>query len=326
MRNRLSSTAVAFLALAFPMAVLADVSNTVTLSSGQHFSFDTGTAGTSGGDIAFTGTSITFVGNAAGYSFGIDAGSATYSELTSASLQFFTYSATPITGSSFLGAGAVFLVHTNGGNFVKVLINTVSSTSLAILYDAYGVTGTGNTPTITAVLDAGSYTANIAEGSVFVVKGSAMSAAGLTETSFTLPTLFGGVSITFTPASGGTGTLAYIVYLDNQSGVNQLAAILPSSVPAGNYNVTVTYNSAASAPFAVTVVKQKPSLITADSTGNGMVVVQNYVSASETDVNRFTTGTVDGFAISPAHPGQTEIAYSVGMGPDPGSDNQPSPG
>ena len=37
---------------------------------------------------------------------------------------------------------------------------------------------------------------------------------------------------------GGTATNAYLVYLYNQSGVNQLAAILPSTLAAGNYNVS----------------------------------------------------------------------------------------
>src|ERR1035438_2200544 len=91
MKKIMYGPSLAVLALAFPIAALADVSNTVTISSGQHYSFDTGTAGTSGGDIIFTGTSITFVGSAAGYSFGTSAGSATYGALTSSTLSFFTY-------------------------------------------------------------------------------------------------------------------------------------------------------------------------------------------------------------------------------------------
>jgi uncharacterized protein (TIGR03437 family) len=183
------------------------------------------------------------------------------------------------------------------------------------------------TPTITAVLDAGSYTANIAEGSIFVVKGTNLSASGLSEFSFPLPTSSGGVQIAFTPASGGTATNAYLVYLYNQSGVNQLAAILPSTLAAGNYNVTVTNNNGAvSAPFVVTVVQRKPGLITQDSSGTGLVVDQNYISASELDVDRFTTGTVGGVTISPAKPGQALVAWATGLGPVTGGDNIASAG
>src|SRR5262249_23162110 len=47
-------------------------------------------------------------------------------------------------------------------------------------------------PSITDVLDAGGYTANIAQGSIFVVKGSNLSASGFTQFSFPLPTSSGG--------------------------------------------------------------------------------------------------------------------------------------
>jgi len=310
------------------MAALADVSNTLTLTSGQHYNFDTGTTSTSGGDINFTGTSITFVGSAQGSTELGASGSAGYSTLTSQILQFLTYSTAAISGSSLV-KDEVIGVKTNGGHYAAVLITAVSSSSLSITYTAFGVTGTSNVPTISAVQDAGSYTANIAQGSTFVIKGTGLSASGLTYASFPLPTTFGNVSIFFTPQAGGNVTPAYIVYLYNESGVNQLAAILPSTVATGSYNVTVINNGATSSPFPVQVVKQKPGLITADSSGYGLVVAQNFISTSEYDVNRYTTGSLGGFTISPAHPGETEIAYSVGMGSDQGSgvaDNMASPG
>jgi uncharacterized protein (TIGR03437 family) len=332
MQNRLSSTFLAVMILACPMAALADVSNTVTLSSGQHYSFDTGTASSSGGDIAFSGTSITFVGSAGGFSLGVSGPSASlvYGEFTTAaSLQFFMYSATPISGAS-LAATEIFAVQTNGGHYAIVLISTVSGSSLSIQYTAFGVTGNSNVPTITAVLDAGSYTANIAQGSIFVVKGNGLSAAGPTvEPPFPLPTSSNGVSISFTPANGGTAIAAFIIYLYNTGGVNQLAAVLPSSTPTGNYNVTVTNTGSTSSPFTVQVVKQKPGLLSVDESGNGLAVVQNYISQTELDLDRYTTGTIGSFTTSPSHPLQTLIAYSVGMGSDVNSgvpDNMASPG
>jgi uncharacterized protein (TIGR03437 family) len=331
MRNRFSRTPIAVLALVFPLAALADFSNTQTISSGQYLNLATGAAGSSstGADFLFSGTSITPQGSAGFFSFGPSGSGASsvYGEFTGTTLPFLgTYTSTPITGSNLV-AGEIFAVKTNTGYYAKVWITAVSSSSLSLQYDTYGAPAGGNTPSISAVLDAGSYTPNIAQGSIFVVKGSNLSASGFTSTGFPLPTTFGNVSISFAPISGGTPSPAYIIYLYNQNGVNQLAALLPSATPTGTYNVTVMNGGASSSAFAVTVVKQKPGLITQDSTGNGLVVDQNYVSASEVDINRFTNGSINGITISPAHPGQTMIAWLTGMGPVPGvADNVASAG
>ena len=181
-------------------------------------------------------------------------------------------------------------------------------------------------PTITAVQDAGSYTNRIAQGSIFVVKGANLSASGYTAMSFPLPTTSGNVKITFTPTGSTTGTDAYLVYLFNQNNVNQLAAVLPSTVAPGSYNVTVTYNGTASAGFATQVVQRKVGLITADGSGSGLAVVQNFISATQLDIDRFTTFAASGFTFSPSRPGQTLIAWAVGMGPVTSGDNTASPG
>lgn len=236
--------------------------------------------------------------------------------------------------ASYAGATGSFPSITGSGSLGSSGTISLSFTGAGSITVGGGGTTTP-TPTITDVLDAGSYTASIAQGSIFVVKGTNLSASGLVQFGFPLPSactsaLCSGASsgqITFTPAAGGAAVQAYLVYLYNQSGVNQLAAILPSTIATGNYNVTVTNNTGAvSAPFAVTVVARKIGLITQDGSGSGLVVVQNYVSASELDVNRFTSGSVSGVTISPAHPGQTLIAWATGMGGVSGGDNTASPG
>ena len=126
------------------------------------------------------------------------------------------------------------------------------------------------TPNVTDVLDAASNTADIAQGSIFIIKGSNLSASGYAAMSFPLPTSSGGVSIKFAPSgtgASGQGTSAYLVYLYNLNGVNQLAAVLPSSVTPGTYDVTVTYNNVTGTLPGVRVVQRKPELITGDSTG-----------------------------------------------------------
>ncbi len=45
--------------LAFPIAAVADVNGNATISVGGNFSLDQGTNVATGGDISFTGTSIT---------------------------------------------------------------------------------------------------------------------------------------------------------------------------------------------------------------------------------------------------------------------------
>ena len=193
---------IAVLAMALPMAALADVTNTQTISSGQHVSLDAGTILSSGGDLAFTGTSITPQGTAEFNSYGTG-GAVLYGTLVQATLEFAaSYNVTPISGGSLV-AGEVFAVFTNGANYAKVWIMAVSSTSLTIEYYTYEAATGGNTPTITAVQDAGGYTANVAEGSIFVVKGANLSGSGYFATTYPLPPTFMNTSIMFTPLTGG---------------------------------------------------------------------------------------------------------------------------
>lgn len=185
-----------------------------------------------------------------------------------------------------------------------------------------GGTVTAPPPAITAVADDASYTANVAQGSLFVVKGTNLSASGYTPApALPYPTSLGTTQVTFTPVSGGTGTQAYLFYTYNESGVNQLGGILPSTLATGTYNVTVTYNNATSAAFQTQVVKSKPGVFTQDTTGTGLAAVQNAVSATEIDLNRLTTGSISGITISPAKPGQTLIAWVTGLGAVSYADN-----
>src|ERR1051325_11578421 len=180
-----------------------------------------------------------------------------------------TFSQLPGTASS--SSVAAITLHLSGAG-------TINSTGAVIPPPA------DKAPEIADVLDAASYTRNIAQGSIFVVKGSNLSADGFNQFGFPLPTGAGGVKITFTPAAGGAGTDARLIYLYNQDGVNQLAAILPSTLPAGNYNVTVTNGAVVSGSVAATVVQRKAGIFSQDTTGAGLAVVQNFISATRLDV------------------------------------------
>ena len=90
----------------------------------------------------------------------------------------------------------------------------------------------------------------------------------------------------------------------------------------------MTNNGSTSAPFAVQVAKSKPGLFTQDATGSGLAIVQNYISATELDID------VSGHrrCVGRHHlarqrtPGQALIAWGTGLGPVPGGDNVGSAG
>lgn len=320
MTHRAYRASAVILVVAFPALALADASGSVTIPANMNFSFDNGTVTSSGGDIRFTGPEIAFAGTATGVSLGA-LGAVIYSE--TGPLSSNAWSSTPIIS---LAPGEIFFVRTNRGNVAKVLLISVSGAALQLQWYTYGSSASGSTPlpTISEVAQAGWYSAGgVTQGSMFVVKGSNLSASGFVQTSFPLPPSSGGVSVAFTQ-NGAPPVPAYLVYLYNQGGVNQLAAVAPSTLAPGLYELIVSNNG----PVAVTtltVVAAQPELFTQDSTGEGLASVQNYVSSSELDVNRFTTGVVNGSYISPAHPGQTLVAWLTGLGPIAGADNLPAP-
>ncbi|HYL73326.1 MAG TPA: hypothetical protein VEU96_03930 [Bryobacteraceae bacterium] len=232
--------------------------------------------------------------------------------------------AATITGGTgnFAGATGSFPSLNGTGSF--------AGTTVTVNFSGAGTISTGGSggppvPTITAVWDSASNTTTLAQGSIFIVKGSNLCPSGVKLFGIPRPTVSpDGVKITFTANPGGTATDAILVYTYNPSGVCQLAGILPSTVATGNYNVTVT-NGTTSAPVQTKVVQTKFALFTQDSSGTGLASVQNYISASQVDLNSFTTGNAKATTISPGHPLQYMIAYGTGMGALVGGDNSASP-
>jgi uncharacterized protein (TIGR03437 family) len=177
-------------------------------------------------------------------------------------------------------------------------------------------------PVITAVVDAAAYTANIAQGSVFVVKGTNLCPSGTVYGSVPYSNApLNGVKVSFAPVGGGAATDVYMVYTYGVGSVNQLAAILPSTVPTGNYNVTVTNGGTVGNSFSATVVAHKFGIISVNGSGSGRAVVQNYISTTQYDLDRYTTGTISGYTYSPAHPGQIIVIWGTGLGPISSPDN-----
>jgi len=173
--------------------------------------------------------------------------------------------------------------------------------------------------TISAVLDGGGYTPDIPQGAVFVVKGSGLSAAGFVQaTAPSYPTSLNNAQIKLAAVSGGNVVTALMVYTYNQSGVNQLAAVLPSTTPTGAYNLTVTNGGSTSAAFRMNVVANKPGIITADGSGSGQA--QATIGGGLILDRASPQGIIGIFDTRIAHPGERMDFWGTGLGADANSD------
>jgi uncharacterized protein (TIGR03437 family) len=189
-------------------------------------------------------------------------------------------------------------------------------TGLALTAAAYA-----QTPTITSgqVTNAASYaipdlpSGALARGGMIVIKGSNLGPAQLQIiNSFPLVTSLAGTSIKATVA--GTTVDLYMIY----TSAAQLAAILPSSTPAGTGTITVTYNGQTSAASPIRVVQSAFGIFTLNEAGSGPGVFQNANSGTDQPVNTLTV---------PARPGQLAIIWGTGLGPITANEaEKPQPG
>src|SRR5579871_1123149 len=262
--NVCNQIAGAILAIAFPLAALADITNqNATLSANTNLNLDTGATAASGGDIRFTGTSITLVGAATVFNFGA-VGATTYNNTTLQTLSLLpsqVYNQVPLSGGSLV-VNDVFAVHTNGGNPAKVLITAVSASSITLEFTTFGTTSGGGgggagAPTITKVQNNSSNVPQgfpnygVAPSSLFIVGGSGLSDPAdpvLQDSTVGLPPTLNGASITVTVAGVTTHPALYYAI------PTQLAAVLPANTPVGDGTVTVSYKGANSNAFAIHVV------------------------------------------------------------------------
>lgn len=170
------------------------------------------------------------------------------------------------------------------------------------------------TPTITNVENAatnivpGLPNSGIAQGSMFVVKGSNLGPSSVViATQFPLTTTQAGTSVQITV---GGQTVNGIMYYTLAS---QIAAILPSSTPTGTGTLTVTYNGAVSAPAPITVVSNNIGIFTVSTAGIGDAIAT----------------LADNSLVSPTNapnPGDTVVLWGTGLGPVTGDETKPAQG
>jgi len=296
MSKLFSWNALALFALVFPVAGFADVSGTPTLSANSTLSLDTGTVGTSGGDILWTGTNIKFQGSATGFDLG---STVTFSSLTQSEISGFSgaFSSAAITPS----VNDVIAVQTNGTNIAKILVTAINGTSIALQFQTF------ISPTIGAVVNnysgitAGLPNYGIAPGSIFIIYGSDLSDPVPLAFQSSLPP---GLPLTLNHTSisvtvNGVTTQPAILYAIP----TQIAAVLPSTTPAGSGTITVTYNNQPTPATPIQVTASAFGLATLNGAGSGGVIA--------TDLSyHLITPTAS------AAPGQIIVLWGSGLGAD----------
>jgi len=188
---------------------------------------------------------------------------------------------------------------------------------------------TAGAPVITpgGIVNASGYQTTLAPDTVFVIFGNNMGPAVLQAASApTYPTSLGGTSITFAPQPAGVPITAKMIY----TSAGQIAGLLPSSISAGTYAVSVTYNQQSSAPQKVTVAARSFGIAAANSAGSGEAQATIANINGGISLVRLTAGSVafEGYnwTLSPAHPGDTLVLWGTGGGADPANDTGGSSG
>jgi len=205
-----------------------------------------------------------------------------------------------------------------GATMVRRLAHTIAlalaSSALAGAQPSIREDGTG-------VVNASSYLADIARGSWFVVFGTGLGPASLSVASgVPFPLELAGSRVTFTPAAGGAAIECRLWY----TMATQLAALLPSTTAAGDYDVRVIYNGVASAPVRVKVVERNFGFATANAAGYGPAQATNSNLNNGISLVRMTSGSLDyqgrTWQFRPARRGESLVLWGTGLGADPASD------
>jgi uncharacterized protein (TIGR03437 family) len=138
------------------------------------------------------------------------------------------------------------------------------------------------TPTVTAVVNAASFSTQLCPGLLATIYGSNFG----TDSSKATVTVGGKNAYVFS-----TGFIA-----------TQLTVQLPMEVAPGSTTITVAINGSSSSPFNITLGTASPALLTQNSAGTGLAVIFNSGLTAELSFS------------APAHPGDTVVAYGVGLG------------
>jgi uncharacterized protein (TIGR03437 family) len=197
-----------------------------------------------------------------------------------------------------LGAGAHTLTATYSGDSRYASI-TFGSYSLVV------GNATSGMPAIAAggVVNAASFASptGVAQGSLFSIFGTNLGPdVAVKADSYPIPTKLDEVSVQI--VAGGNRYAAYLVFVSG----GQINAILPSSVPTGSAQLTVTNGAQTSPALRFAVVKSSFGLFFQRLSGNDMAIAQNVAGPTDYPLNQ---------AATPAKPGQIVVLWGTGLGP-----------
>ena len=172
-------------------------------------------------------------------------------------------------------------------------------------------------PTITSIANAASnkpFNAPIAQGAVFVIKGSGLGPASLTVSPTPFQTT--NVSGTSIAVTVGSTTVNALMYYASDG---QVAALLPSNTPTGTGAFTVTYNSQTSPPGQHGITVSNFGILTLDSSGQGPAIV-SYPDFTLVSTYKAANCGAPQTPCGAANPGDTLTVWGTGMGPVSGDD------
>ncbi len=156
--------------------------------------------------------------------------------------------------------------------------------------------------------------AGIAQGSIFILKGSGLGPTNISIAPAAFQTTsLGNTSVAVTV--GSTTVNAPMYYTSD----GQVAALLPSNTPVGVGSVTVTYSGQAGNAAPVTVVANNLGIFTVDSSGQGPGIV-TYADYSLVSAGKANPCGGPNTSCGAANPGDTLILWATGLGPVSGSD------
>ena len=304
------------LATVLSAAAWADKSGNATLALNTFLNLDAGVVNSVGGDVLWNGTALMPQGRAGLYNLG-KSGSRVFKSIPGRYTSAASYSAEPIFADKLV-VGDIFGVHTNSGNYAKVIVTANNGTSLSLQYKTFiaNVAAADAAPIITRLQNNYSFILpglpnyGIAPGSLFAIFGTGLSTSAppVLQSSAApgLPKTLNETSASVT-VNGVTTTPA--LYYTSATAV---AAVLPSTTPVGSGTITLTYNGQSSSPAPIQVIPSAVGLDTVYGTGAGRGII--------TDASFKVLGLTNS-----ATPGQHVVLWGSGVGADTSNDDRTFP-